>query len=156
MKPASIKQIKEALSGLTSEELQSIIQRLARFKAENKELLTYLLFEQQDEESYVDLINADMEVMFDELNMQTAYILKKQLRKIVRFVTRSIRYSDVKETEVSIRIAFCINMRKMKFDFRKHTLINNIYQSQLKLANKVVATLHEDLQYDYLRQLKSL
>lgn len=156
MKAASIKQIKDEISNLSAEELSLIIHRLARFKAENKELLTYLLFEKQDEEGYVQLICGEIENMFSELNHQTVYILKKQLRKIVRYITRCIRFSDEKETEVRIRLAFCKAIQSSGIQIKKHVQIRNIYEGQLKLAKKVLATMHEDLQYDYLQQLKSL
>ena len=39
-----------------------------------------------------------------------------------------------------------------------HTSIalSNLYQRQIQKINKALATLHEDLQYDYLEELKPL
>ena len=44
MKAATVKQLKDELKHSTSEELMNLCLRLSRFKKENKELLTYLLF----------------------------------------------------------------------------------------------------------------
>ena len=53
MKAASSKEIKSALTEQSSTQLIELCLRLARFKKENKELLTYLLFEEQDEDAYI-------------------------------------------------------------------------------------------------------
>mgnify|MGYP000642523159 CR=1 FL=1 len=50
MKAVTIKQLKDELSHKTANELKELCLHLARFKKENKELLTYLLFESHDEE----------------------------------------------------------------------------------------------------------
>ena len=41
-------------------------------------------------------------------------------------------------------------------DFSKSQVMQNIYDGQLKKINKVIASMHEDLQYDFSRQLKRL
>jgi hypothetical protein len=47
MKASSIKEIKTELSSLSAESLQDLCLSLARFKKENKEFLSYQLFEAQ-------------------------------------------------------------------------------------------------------------
>ena len=44
MKAATLNELKHELSHLPAEELLDLCTRLARFKKENKELLTFLLF----------------------------------------------------------------------------------------------------------------
>ena len=53
MKAATITEIKKELKFKSSEELALLCLRLSRFKKENKELLTYLLFESEDEEAFI-------------------------------------------------------------------------------------------------------
>ena len=45
MKAATVAQLKKELQFKSQEEIMELCLRLARFKKENKELLTYLLFE---------------------------------------------------------------------------------------------------------------
>jgi hypothetical protein len=45
MKAVTVKEISQELLNLTPKELRDLCLRLARFKKENKELMTYLLFE---------------------------------------------------------------------------------------------------------------
>ena len=53
MKPAGVKAIKEDLQTRSREELTELCLSLSKFKKENKELLTYLLFEASDEKLFL-------------------------------------------------------------------------------------------------------
>lgn len=87
MKAASINEIKKELAGKDARELQSLCLRLARYKVENKELLTYLLYEADDEGGYVSALREDVDDMFESLPQGNVYFVKKGLRKILRLVT---------------------------------------------------------------------
>jgi len=73
MKAAYISQIKQEMKNRSSNELLEICLRLARFKKENKELLTYLLFEVQDEQTYVESIKKEIDRQFQEINKSNIY-----------------------------------------------------------------------------------
>jgi hypothetical protein len=64
MNPASIEDIKKELKELPPKKVLDLTLRLARFKKENKELLTYLLFESHDEAGYIKALEADMDEQF--------------------------------------------------------------------------------------------
>ncbi len=64
MKAASISQIKQELKNRSSNELMEICLRLGRYKKDNKELITYLLFEVQDEQTYISSIKEEMTQQF--------------------------------------------------------------------------------------------
>lgn len=68
MKAASLAEIKRELKQRSPEELLTICLRLGRFKKENKELLTYLLFEAGDELSYIKLLKEDIDDMMEEID----------------------------------------------------------------------------------------
>ena len=53
MKAATVRELKLELSNRSSTELLELCLRLSKFKKENKELLTYLLFESYDEFEYI-------------------------------------------------------------------------------------------------------
>ena len=59
MKAASVVEIRKELAGLDKESIKQLCLRLARFKLENKELLTYLLFEADNEEGYINSIKTN-------------------------------------------------------------------------------------------------
>ena len=67
MKAASINEIKKELIELDSKTVQDLCMRLAKYKKENKELLTYLLFEAHDEAAFVNNVKTEMDELFQGL-----------------------------------------------------------------------------------------
>ena len=156
MKAASIKELKEAMKSRTPGELAELCLRLARFKKENKELLTYLLLELPDEAHYVESIKAEISGEFEQINTSSYYYMKKSVRKILRAAKKYIRYSQKKETEVELLLHFCFEMKALRPSVFRNTVLGNLYERQLSGIKKVVSTLHEDLQYDYQLEIDRL
>ena len=71
MTAASVVQIKKELKHRDPEELLQLCLRLARFKKENKELLTYLLFESDSESGYIETVKAEIDAQFSTINTAT-------------------------------------------------------------------------------------
>ncbi|MHC1703563.1 MAG: hypothetical protein AB9846_06615 [Tenuifilaceae bacterium] len=156
MKTASLNELKNELLHLKPDDVIALCMRLAKFKKENKELLTYLLFEAIDEKNYVDGIKKEIDEQFEGMNKSNSYYAKKTLRKILRFTNRFIKYSGSKQTEVNLLIYFCIKMKKSGLPIRNNTVISNLFQRQIQRIKKALSTLHEDLQFDYQDDLESL
>jgi hypothetical protein len=156
MKSASIHELKQELSSLNPGQQAELCLRLARFKKENKELLTYLLFEAQDEQAYTNSIKKEIDDLFETINLSHLYFAKKTLRKIVRVINKFCRYSSIKQTEIELRIYFCQKLNGSGIPVSRNTVISNLYDSQLKKIHVLLATLHEDLQYDYLKDIEKL
>lgn len=149
MKAASVVSIKKELKYKSREELLDICLRLSKFKKENKELLTYLLFESEDETGYVESIKHYMDAEFEQINTKSFFYIRKSVRKILRNVKKYIRYSLKKETEVELLLYFCQKLHDFKPSIKRSTQLQNTYDRQLLLAKKTIEKLHEDLQYDY-------
>jgi hypothetical protein len=156
MKAATIHELKLELLNTPAEQLADLCIRLAKFKKENKELLTYLLFEAFDEQAYIENIKAEMLVQFQEINTSNLYFVKKSLRKIIRTLTKYIRYTGIAETEAKLLLFFCHTLKNSGIPIEKNPVIKNMYYNQLKKITKTVATMHEDLQYEYVRELEQL
>ena len=91
MKAASVTLIKKELEHLSEKEKTELILRLARFKKDNKELLTYLLFESENEFDYIHTLKRKMEEDFKQINHSQIYFLKKSACKILRNLKKAIR-----------------------------------------------------------------
>ena len=156
MKAASISDIKQELTNLQPAKLLELCLRLAKYKKDNKELLNYLLFEANDEQIYISNVKKEMEESFAEINQSNLYFAKKSLRKILRNTAKHIRYTASKQAEVELLLYFCQTLKHSGIPLKNSTVLNNLYQFQLKKVAKVIATLHEDLQYDYLKELNKL
>ena len=68
MKAVTVKELKLELEDRSPKELRELCLRLSRFKKENKELLTYLLFEASDEELYIESVKKEIDIQFEEIN----------------------------------------------------------------------------------------
>lgn len=55
-----------------------------------------------------------------------------------------------------MRIFFLQTLKDSKIKIQDSTALTNLYLQQLKKINTVIKNLHEDLQYDYERQLEDL
>ena len=84
MKAATAKQIRDELKDRTETELREIVLRLSRFKKENKELLSYLLFEAHHEEDYIQSIKSHIDEKLLEINTSNGYYAKKAIRRILK------------------------------------------------------------------------
>ena len=156
MKAATIAELKKELKHRDADELLQLCLRLARFKLENKELLTYLLFEADHEQGYIETVKTLIDTQFDEINTSNYYYIKKSVRKILRGLRKYIRYSGNKETEVLLLLHFCQKLRDLKPSIRRNRVLQNLFDRQCDAIKKKIAGLHEDLQYDYRIILEEL
>jgi len=156
MKAATIKELKNELGIKSHSELLTLCLRLSNFKKENKELLTYLLFEASDETAFIESVKIDAKQQFELINTSSYYYIKKSVRKILRMIKKFVRYSKKTETEVELLIYFCNELKQMTPRMQGSVALHNIYKRQVDAISKKVSTLHEDLQYDYQLEIEEL
>jgi vacuolar-type H+-ATPase catalytic subunit A/Vma1 len=156
MKAVTVKELRQELSNRAPKELLELCLRLSKFKKENKELLTYLLFESSDEVSYVESVKREIDQQFEQVNKKSYYLIRKSVRKILLNIRKYIRYTQKKQTEIDLLIYFCAKLKKFTPAIQKNTRLRNIYNGQIETIRKKVSFLHEDLQYDYGIELNAL
>lgn len=149
MKAASVKDIKSELIYKSKEELIELCLSMSKHKKENKELLTYFLFERQDEPGYIKEIKHEIDTQIDTLNYNSYYHATKGVRKVLRICKKYIRYSKNKETEAEVLIYFCSKIKRIAQYYEFNASLLSIYDKQLEMARKKISGLHEDLQYDF-------
>ena len=71
-------------------------------------------------------------------------------------LNKYIRYTGNAETEVKLLLYFCDTLKNSGLPIQKNPVIKNMYQNQLKKTAKAIATMHEDLQYEYVKELEQL
>ncbi len=156
LKPATLKELKDELKDKSAIELKELCLQLSRFKIENKELLTYLLFESHDEDGYIQKVKEFIDVQFSEINSNNYYYIRKGTRKILAKIKKHIRYSKKKETEVELLLYFCFKLKSMKPSMNRSQRIQNIFETQVRMIKKAIDKLHEDLQYDFKLELDKI
>lgn len=156
MKAYSIKELKQELETRNYNDLLALCLRVTRFKKENKELLSYLLFESENERSYIEKTKLEIDAQFEQITVKTYYVMKKSLRKILSGIKKSSRYSPKKETEVELLLYFCSKLRVVKPSIFHNLVLTNLYTTQVASITKKISCLHEDLQYDFEKELENL
>jgi hypothetical protein len=156
MRTASLQEIKQELAAAGKPQLIELCLRLARFKKENKELLTYLLFEAHDETGYIQSVQQLMEEGFESLNRSSMYLAKKTIRKVLRTTNRYIRYAGSRTVEVSLLIHFCQLLKKSGLPYQQYAVLKNLYTQQVKKIEAALSGLHEDIRYDYREAFDAL
>jgi len=153
---ASISDLSKQLQKLPPKKVAEICIRISKHKKENKELLDYLLNESDDEESFRERIKAETEQQFADMNSSNLYLAKKSLRKILRTINKNCRFSGSKETEAILLIHFCKTLKASGIRYYESQVLINMYINQQKKIATAISKLHEDLQYDYEKELNSL
>ena len=156
MKITSLSDLKKDLRTLSPAELTELCLRMAKYKKENKELLSYLLYDASDERLFVKEVKILIDMGFDEINHDNFYYEKKSLRKILRTTNKYIKYSGLKQTEAELLIYYCLKMKKSGIAFEKSVAMTNFYIRLTARIRKAVASLHEDLQHDFEVEMKKL
>lgn len=156
MRSASIHELKQELLNTPANELAELCLRLAKYKLENKELLTYLIFEAHDTDGFMQSVKKEVDEQFAQINQSNLYYVKKTLRKILRHINKHIKYAGSAQVTIELLIYFCQSIKETGIPIQKNPVIANLYKSQLQKINKTLAGLHEDLQYDYKRAVVAL
>ena len=156
MKSATVRELKTELQEKSPKEILDLCLRLSRFKKENKELLTYLLFEAVDEQGYIESVKEEIDEKFELVNRKSPYFVKKSIRSILNHTKKYIRYSQSKETELELLIYFCQKLKSFQPSIRRNRKVETLYFRLIEECKKKTHLLHEDLQYDYFRELQGL
>ncbi|GAB1405429.1 MAG: hypothetical protein PHX54_14125 [Lentimicrobiaceae bacterium] len=156
IKPASISTLRKELALLPAKELSVLCLRLAKYSKENKELLSYLIFDAENEEEFIKNVKLLIAAQFAEINTTHMFYIRKSIRKILKTVNKYIRYSGQKNTEVELLLFFCQTLKASGIRFQQTTSLANLYQNQVNKIKKALATLHEDLQFDYKQEVEKL
>ena len=149
MKAATLREIKLSLGEQSPKELIELCLRLSKYKKENKELLTYLLFEASNETDYIESVKRNIEEQFSEIKSYSYYYISKGIRKILRNTKKYICYSQKKETKIELLICFCKQMKNVSPTIKKSKAMVGLYERQITSIHKSIDKLHEDLQFDY-------
>ena len=156
MKPASLNELKKELQLFHPDRLLELCLQLSKLRKENKEFLSYLLFDADDELQFITDVKNEIDGLFSEMNVTTVFFAKKTLRKVLREIVKYGRFSGSKRVEVELLLHFCKKMKSTKLPVRSSPVLLNMYLRQLEKCRKLIPQLHEDLQYDLSQELDQL
>ena len=114
------------------------------------------MFEEDDLPHYIQNVKEEIDEGFLHINTSNVYFAKKTIRKVLRIANKHIRYTGSKAAEAEILLHYLTDFKGLNLSWRKSTALTNLYASQLKKIQAAIDTMHEDLQYDYKRELERL
>jgi hypothetical protein len=156
MHTASLAQIKKDLKDVDYDTLMDFCLKLAKYKVETKEYLSFLLYDSEAPQEYLESSKEWIAVEIQEINRSNTYYIKKGLRKIQRKITKWAKFLNNKELEVQLWIYFCQQIQKAGIPYFSQPMLGTIMKQLLKKIDTLIATLHEDLQYDYTQERNEL
>jgi hypothetical protein len=106
-----------------------------------------------NEAGYIEQIKLDIDEGISEVNTNGLYYAKKGIRKVLKMVTKQIRFSGIKETELIVLLYFCKQVLDMEIRMSESRVLVNLLNTQFKKVLKAKSTLHEDLQFDYKNEI---
>jgi len=155
MKVYGLADIKKEIQFQDKSVLMELVLRLARYKKENKELLAYLLFEADNERSFIENVIAENGFMFSQLPSNN-YQMAKSMRKILRLLNKYIKFIGSKEAEIEFFLSFCRNYIQYADRRGSYKPMRLIFTRQLEKIKKAIEKLHEDLQFDYTQDYNAM
>lgn len=156
MQAASQDTIKTELKQLPPKQVLELLLRLSRFKKENKELLSYLLFEAGDEQGYVHQVKAEVDEQFIQIKETGFYLYKKQIRKIQRMINKPIKYMGSKTSTVELYLHMANKIHEQKKTIYNRGFLEKTLQQYITKINRLLPTIDDDLQHDISQQLQKL
>ncbi|WP_423148306.1 hypothetical protein [Rubrolithibacter danxiaensis] len=155
MHSEKLSDIKKELATLSSSEIISFCLKLAKYKKDNKEFLSYLIYDSSDSQAYITKVKDNLEKDFLNLNNHEYYSLKS-LRKILRAINRYAKFTSSKEAETELLCWFCNNCLNHVNLNSSYKPLKNLYFRQLVKIKNLLGKLHEDLQFDYQQEFNLL
>ncbi len=155
IKAYGLADIKKELQFHDKSYLVELCLRLGRYKKENKELLAYLLFDADNERGFIDNVVAETGFMFSQLPSNN-YQMAKSMRKILRLLSKYIKFMGSKEAEIEFLLSFCRNYIEYADRRGSYKPMRLIFTRQLEKIVKAIAKLHEDLQFDYTQEYDAI
>jgi DNA polymerase III gamma/tau subunit len=144
--------LKKELSQQSPKELVEICLSMAKLKVENKELLTYLLYDAENPLAYAQRLKQEIHTHFNDLNVHY-YYATKSLRKTLRLINKYSRFTKCKEGEIELLLYFAQLFIEVIPKDTKHLHLLGLQNRSLTKAASLIQKIHEDLHYDYLLEL---
>lgn len=154
MQPASIETIKAELKQLPPKQVFDLLLRLARFKKENKELLTYILFESSDEPGYLQQVKAEITDELVTIDGLPAYQYKKQFRKIQRKLNKPLKYMGSKAAAVELYMHMVHMIAAKKKTIFIRAFLDKMLQQYVTKIERLLPALDPDISSDIKRELR--
>ncbi|MFC4871930.1 hypothetical protein [Negadavirga shengliensis] len=156
MRIPGISEIRKELKFLDEKKLIELVLDLGKLNRENKAYLYFKLFEEDNPRLFIEMVQEELMTEFQKANTNHYHFAKKSAQAIRRKLNKNLKLTKDKAAHIDLLVFFCRKLKEYGYlDFR-HPVIDNVYLMQMTKIEKLIAGLHEDLQYDYNKELEEL
>ncbi len=155
MDKPNLAEIKKELKTISTTKLLDICLRLAKYKTENKELLSYLLFYNDNLDDYVKDVKVLIDSFFSEIPTSPYYAIKS-IRKLLRILNKHIKYIGNKPAEADLLIYYCKLFIQSSHIKTSHKSLILLIFRPLKRITKLIIKLDDDFKFDFEREFDEL
>lgn len=152
----SLTALKSELKHLSAKDLIELIADLSKFSRENKAFLFFRLYQNDNPRLFIEMVQEELEMEFQQANTKNYNFAKKAAQSIRRKLNKHLKLSKNKAHQIEAIAYFCTNLEKYGYLKLRHPVINNLYAVQVGKIERLVLSLHEDLQYDYTQSIQEL
>jgi hypothetical protein len=156
LKAASLNQIKKELETISPQKLMALSLRLIKFKTENKELISYLLFDEDDQASYISDIKYEISELLADTKTLPPYMVKRTFRKTLKLISKYSKYMGSKDAEAELLMHFSKTVYQLGISRYTYKAVLSIYLGTLVKIQKILPAVHPDLRVDYENELVAL
>ena len=156
MEIPSLADLKRELSTKTEKELVKLLSDLANFNRDNKSFLYFKMYENESPGLFLSLVQEEIDQAFAMSSSSNYHLAKKSAQSIRKKLNKNLKLTKNKADQAEAILYFCEHLKKYGYlDFR-HPVIDNLYRMQLGKAQKLISSLHEDLQSDFNYRIEEL
>ncbi len=156
MEIPSLAELKRELGYRSEKELIALLSELAKFSRDNKAFLYFKLHETDQPGLFVDAVKEDLDEAFQTASIRNYHSAKKSAQAIRRRLNKSLKLGKNKADQAELILYFCEQMKEYGYLNFRHPVIDNLFAVQVGKAQKLISTLHEDLQSDYGFRIETL
>jgi len=153
---ANLNTIKKELIECEKKQLIEIITRLCRFKLDNKSLVSFLLFDAENEPEFVKEAKLQIDDLIEESKYFNFYSTKKRYRKIATLITKYVKFTNKTESEIELRLHLVKTFTENKSELKTYLYFKKALSKQLEKVDKLMKKIHEDLQFEYEEEINNL
>ncbi|MFO7824653.1 MAG: hypothetical protein R6V72_12005 [Cyclobacterium sp.] len=156
MQIPSLSSLKKELQHKDPKELIDLILHLSKLSRDNKAFLYFKLFDTEDSSLFIDSLKEELESAFYKANTSNYYLAKKAAQSVRRILNKNLKLTKDPIAKIELIAFFCQKLEELGYLDYRHPVINNLYALQVGKIEKLLAQLHEDLQFDYRELLEVL
>jgi len=156
MQLPSLSSLKKELQQKEPKELVELILQISKLSRDNKTFLYFKLFDSEDASLFVNTVKEELEVAFYSANTRNYYLAKKSAQSVRRILNKNLKLTKDPIAKIELIAFFCQKIAELGYLEYRYPVIDNLYALQVGKIEKLLANLHEDLQFDYEELLEKL